>query len=73
METDVLRQAMSYALSALKDEDLLASYLGVSKHDLSSWRNGTSLPSGFPLHRLSALLAQAARPEASSADLLESV
>jgi len=73
MKTDVLRQAMSYALSTLKDEDLLASYLGVSKHDLSAWRNGTSHPSGFPLQRLSVLLAQAARPDASSAEFLDSV
>jgi DNA-binding transcriptional regulator YiaG len=73
METDVLRQAMSYALSILKDEELLASYLGVSNEDLSAWRNGTSHPSGFPLHRLSSLLAQAVRPEASSAEFLDNV
>jgi DNA-binding transcriptional regulator YiaG len=73
MQTDVLRQALSYALSTLKDEDLLASYLGVSKDDLNAWRNGTSHPSGFPLHRLSALLAEAARPEVTSAELLETV
>lgn len=73
METDVLRQAMSYALWTLKDEELLASYLGVSEQDLSAWRKGTSHPSGFALHRLSALLAQAARPEANSAEFLDSI
>ena len=73
METDVLRQVMSYALSTLKDEELLASYLGVSKRDFSAWRNGTSHPAPFALHRLSALLAQVARPEASSAEFLDSV
>ena len=73
MKPDVLRQVMSYALSTLKDEELLASYLGVSKPDLSAWRNGTAHRSRFALHRLSALLAQAARPEASSAEFLDSV
>ena len=64
---------MSYALSILKDEELLASYLGVSKEDLNAWRNGACHPSRLALRRLSALLAQAARPEASPPELLEAL